>query len=63
MAGIPSIQPYALPDSSSLPENVVSWRVDPSRALLLIHDMQNYFLSPLPPTLRERLTTNCRGAA
>ncbi|HDR9763629.1 TPA: isochorismatase, partial [Burkholderia cepacia ATCC 25416] len=56
MAGIPSIQPYALPDSSSLPENVVSWRVDPSRALLLIHDMQNYFLSPLPPTLRERLT-------
>lgn len=58
MAGIPSIQPYALPDSDSLPENVVSWRVDPSRALLLIHDMQNYFLSPLPPTLRERLTTN-----
>ncbi|QCP53611.1 isochorismatase family protein [Trinickia violacea] len=58
MAGIPAIQPYALPDSSSLPENTVSWRVDPSRALLLIHDMQNYFLSPLPPALRETLTAN-----
>ncbi|RKP52627.1 isochorismatase family protein [Trinickia fusca] len=58
MAGIPSIQQYDLPVSSSLPDNMVSWSIDPSRALLLIHDMQNYFLSPLPPTLRETLTTN-----
>ncbi|MEX3606163.1 MAG: isochorismatase family protein [Burkholderia sp.] len=58
MAGIPLIQQYALPDSGSLPGNTVSWHVDSSRALLLIHDMQNYFLSPLPLTLRETLTSN-----
>jgi isochorismate hydrolase len=58
MAGIPAIEHYTLPATGSLPDNTVSWRVDPSRALLLIHDMQNYFLSPLPATLRETLTSN-----
>lgn len=58
MAGIPSIQPYSFPSSASLPRNTVSWHVEPSRALLLIHDMQSYFLSPLPPAMREALTSN-----
>ncbi|AOJ05377.1 MULTISPECIES: isochorismatase family protein [Burkholderia] len=58
MAGIPTIHQYDLPDSNRLPGNTVSWRIDPSRALLLIHDMQNYFLSPFPPTMRETLTAN-----
>ncbi len=58
MASIPSIQHYALPDAGSLPENTVSWRIDPARALLLIHDMQNYFLAPLPLSMRQTLTHN-----
>lgn len=58
MAGIPSIQQYPLPGSRSLPANVVSWQIDPARAVLLVHDMQNYFLSPLPRALRDSLTAN-----
>ncbi|WP_331769089.1 isochorismatase family protein (plasmid) [Embleya sp. NBC_00888] len=46
--GIPVIEPYAMPQRDDLPEDVVSWTVDPGRAVLLIHDMQKYFLSPFP---------------
>ncbi|GAB3505521.1 isochorismatase family protein [Amycolatopsis cihanbeyliensis] len=52
---LPTIAPYPLPVRSELPDNRVAWRADPSRAVLLVHDMQNYFLaafgdagSPLP---------------
>ena len=41
---IPAIDPYPMPSEDELPENAVSWIIDPSRALLLVHDMQNYFL-------------------
>ncbi|GAB1822125.1 isochorismatase family protein [Herbidospora sp. RD11066] len=41
---IPAIEPYPMP--TELPENIAGWRVDPARAALLVHDMQNYFLSP-----------------
>ncbi|KWW13001.1 MULTISPECIES: isochorismatase [Peribacillus] len=41
---IPAITPYAMPVESELPKNKVSWKVDPSRAVLLVHDMQQYFL-------------------
>ncbi len=40
---IPSIPTYALPQAGELP-NRVQWQVEPSRAVLLIHDMQQYFL-------------------
>ncbi|MGI5274159.1 isochorismatase family protein [Nonomuraea sp. CA-218870] len=40
---IPAIAPYMLP---ALPDNRLSWTIDPDRALLLIHDMQHYFLRP-----------------
>lgn len=39
---IPSISGYSL--SMVKPENKVSWSVEPERAVLLIHDMQQYFL-------------------
>ncbi len=43
---IPAIEPYPMPAEAELPENIAQWRVDPARAALLVHDMQNYFLSP-----------------
>lgn len=46
MVGIPSIEPYPMPKSDELPENIARWAVDPSRAVLIIHDMQRYFLQP-----------------
>ena len=39
---IPKVSSYPMP--SSMPENRVNWLPDPSRAALLIHDMQDYFL-------------------
>jgi trans-2,3-dihydro-3-hydroxyanthranilic acid synthase len=48
MAGIPTIHPYSMPSAGDLPENTVQWSVDPDRAVLLLHDMQRYFLAPLP---------------
>ncbi|MUG43520.1 isochorismatase family protein [Paenibacillus woosongensis] len=44
--GIPAIFPYSMPAEAELPANKVAWRPDPQRAVLLIHDMQNYFLKP-----------------
>lgn len=43
---IPAIKPYPMPDESELPVNKVAWTADPKRAVLLIHDMQQYFLDP-----------------
>ena len=52
---IPAISSYTMPTESNLPKNKVSWEVDPNRAVLLVHDMQQYFLdyykqdaSPIP---------------
>ncbi|MFE3145535.1 isochorismatase family protein [Streptomyces sp. NPDC059218] len=42
---LPAIAPYPMPTADELPANRVGWTVDPSRAVLLIHDLQNYFLS------------------
>ncbi|SFX01573.1 bifunctional isochorismate lyase / aryl carrier protein [Thermoactinomyces sp. DSM 45891] len=44
--GIPLITPYAMPIETDLPENKVVWEADPKRAVLLIHDMQKYFMRP-----------------
>ncbi|MFD2211791.1 isochorismatase family protein [Virgibacillus halophilus] len=43
--GIPTIQAYTMPKESDFPANKVSWQIDPDRAVLLIHDMQHYFLN------------------
>jgi trans-2,3-dihydro-3-hydroxyanthranilic acid synthase len=58
MAGIPRITPYPLPSQGDLPGNIARWAVDPSRTVLLVHDMQRYFLRPLPPCLRADLVRN-----
>lgn len=54
MAGIPAIKPYPMPDAAELPENIARWTVDPARAVLLIHDMQSYFLAPFARDLSPR---------
>ncbi|GGO81362.1 isochorismatase family protein [Nonomuraea cavernae] len=40
---IPAIAPYMLP---ALPDNRLNWTFEADRAVLLIHDMQHYFLRP-----------------
>ncbi|MFF3175736.1 isochorismatase family protein [Streptomyces sp. NPDC057900] len=42
---LPAIAPYPMPSAGRLPANRVEWTVDPARAVLLVHDLQNYFLS------------------
>lgn len=46
--GIPAITPYPMPAAAELPANQVSWRADPERAVLLVHDMQRYFVEFFP---------------
>ncbi|GAA2818852.1 isochorismatase family protein [Kitasatospora sp. CM 4170] len=42
--GLPRIPSYPMPAAGELPANRVAWTVDPSRAVLLVHDLQNHFL-------------------
>ncbi|MFF2141525.1 isochorismatase family protein [Kitasatospora sp. NPDC058190] len=42
--GLPRIPRYPMPLVAELPANRVSWTVDPARAVLLVHDLQNHFL-------------------
>ncbi|MFB7674506.1 isochorismatase family protein [Kitasatospora purpeofusca] len=58
MAGIPPIEPYALPTAGELPANTAQWTPDPDRAVLLVHDMQHFFLAPFPDSVREPLVSN-----
>jgi len=58
---IPKIADYPLPLADSFPANRTTWQIEPARAVLLVHDMQMYFLrfyapgSPLIATLVENL--------
>jgi isochorismate hydrolase len=58
MSGLPTINPYPFPSASDLPVNTARWTVDPHRAVLLVHDMQRYFLAPFPDTVRAELVRN-----
>ena len=41
---IPAISSYEMPKESNLPKNKVLWEADSNRSVLLIHDMQQYFI-------------------
>lgn len=60
MAGIPPIAPYPLPTSATLPQNMARWTLQPQRAVLLVHDMQGFFVRALPEPLRTDLVHNAR---
>ncbi len=66
---LPKIAPYPLPSAAELPAPRGPWKLEPGRAALLVHDMQQYFLaafaadaSPLAPTVANiaRLLQHCR---
>ncbi|MFL6122725.1 isochorismatase family protein [Actinophytocola sp.] len=66
MPGIPEIVPYEMP--TDLPPNTARWTVDPTRAVLLVHDMQRFFLRPFDnkapaPALVANATSLRRRAA
>jgi isochorismate hydrolase len=60
MAGIPPIESYPMPAPESLPHNTVHWTLDPERAVLLVHDMQRFFVRPFDrvPEFRDELVDN-----
>ncbi|MEV0439410.1 isochorismatase family protein [Streptomyces spectabilis] len=60
MPGIPDIAAYPMPGEHDLPANTARWTVRPDRAVLLVHDMQRYFLRPYPAAHRRELVGNVR---
>ncbi|MFF1414175.1 isochorismatase family protein [Streptomyces sp. NPDC058289] len=61
MAGIPAISPYPMPSAADLPATTVDWEVDPDRAVLLVHDLQKYFLTAFPAG-EQPVVDLCRNA-
>jgi bifunctional isochorismate lyase/aryl carrier protein len=54
---IPAIEPYELPDVTAVPDNRAPWVLDPRRAALLVHDMQNYFIGAYRTDAEPMATT------
>ncbi|MFD9502573.1 isochorismatase family protein [Streptomyces sp. NPDC060035] len=46
--GLPTVDSYPMPAGTALPRSHASWRIDPARAALLVHDMQNHFVGTFP---------------
>ncbi|MGW3865479.1 isochorismatase family protein [Streptomyces sp. NPDC005047] len=45
----PAIRSYPMPGRADVPRSQASWDIDPRRAALLVHDMQNHFVAPFTP--------------
>jgi bifunctional isochorismate lyase / aryl carrier protein len=45
---LPKIDAYAMPTLPELPSNRALWQIEASRAALLVHDMQGYFVNAFP---------------
>jgi isochorismate hydrolase len=58
MVGIPTIEAHPQPTAAELPANTARWVPDPDRSVLLVHDMQRFFLRPFPQPLRGELVAN-----
>ncbi|MEV5107103.1 isochorismatase family protein [Streptomyces massasporeus] len=58
MPGIPDIAAYPMPGEEDVPANTVRWTVRADRAVLLVHDMQRYFLRPFAEAQRRELIRN-----
>jgi len=58
MPTIPAIEAYPIPGTGDLPRSIARWTPDPARAVLLIHDMQRFFIRPLPGPVQDELVGN-----
>jgi len=56
MAGIPKISSYQIPRREEIIPNIVHWRITPNEAVLLVHDMQRFFMRALPRGIAKPLT-------
>ncbi len=65
---IPTIASYPMPGPADVPQSKVSWKPDARRSVLLIHDMQEYFLdfynasdAPIPELISNirRIREHC----
>ena len=66
---IPKIAPYSITQSTIEYNNRSNWQIDPTKAVLLVHDMQDYFLNffdsnqePISEILQniKKITSFCR---
>lgn len=53
---LPTIAAYPLPTADDLPTGPARWRIDPDRAVLLVHDMQHHFTDRVAPALLDEVT-------
>ncbi|CCO47572.1 phenazine antibiotic biosynthesis protein [Vibrio sp. vnigr-6D03] len=58
---IPEIISYDISKLNTSKNNLVDWKLDESRCVLLVHDMQDYFLRNLSLDTKNTLINNCHS--